>query len=92
MNGTATACNLPITRQTPTLLVTTTVLCATGIVCAFMRLLGRHGARSAWMQKADDWMMMGNAVRFSGPHEGMPATDNVQILLLGMMVCTILGR
>ncbi|SPO07274.1 uncharacterized protein DNG_09968 [Cephalotrichum gorgonifer] len=66
INGTATACGIQPSPQTPALLASTIVLGAVAILCIGVRLLGRPKARSQWLQKADDWMMACNVVFVAG--------------------------
>jgi len=44
------------------LYVTTTALCTLALVSIFLRLLGAPTSQKKWIQIADDWYMVLNAV------------------------------
>ncbi|KAH6842477.1 hypothetical protein B0I37DRAFT_382011 [Chaetomium sp. MPI-CAGE-AT-0009] len=66
INGTATACNIPMRDKGAVLYITTMVLCTIALVCIFLRLLGTPKLQKKWMQVADDWYMMVNVVLLIG--------------------------
>ncbi|KAK4463533.1 hypothetical protein QBC42DRAFT_265459 [Cladorrhinum samala] len=74
INGTATACNVPMRDRGAVLYIATTVLCSIALLSILLRLLSTPvTTQKSWVNVADDWYMMANAV-----------------LLVGLMSCTIL--
>ena len=66
INGTATACNIPMRDRGAALHVTTTILCSIALACILLRLLSAPTPDRKWTQIADDWYMMMNAVLLIG--------------------------
>ena len=73
------------------LYVTTTVLCSIALACILLRLLGAPKSQKKWVQVADDSYMVLNAVGNLDSFLKMFFLIRPQILLIGMMVCTILS-
>ncbi|KAK3984420.1 hypothetical protein QBC44DRAFT_375184 [Cladorrhinum sp. PSN332] len=66
INGTATACNIPMRDNGAVLYIATTVLCSIALVSILMRLLSTPTSQKSWINVADDWYMIANAILLIG--------------------------